>query len=430
MPMVRDVPNAIDKVQAPHEIAACAGSSLQNEAMMLRRQEGPSQNKSLSMPDSGFVAVTALNGFEPLRSSSARDVLLACSMKPIEENCPPFKPDYQRQTESARQWHRDAAQRSQESVNLGPAEKYEVKEGDSLSGIAERLITGSNGKADAKEVAKLVKKLVDANKDAYPHLVCNPDLIRVGMRLKVPPEGQNGMRDEAAQPPHDSRKPPSSTDKDAQAELRRQGQESNTDPSKQGRDSKDDRGAIGERRQGEGTDEFGRRQKPDLQEGSRPPEPDNLDLMRPRLRDLIGKPPSVLDRATPPRLACAVAVSDVVNSADPRIRKTNNTNQLEKDMIAAGYERVPLDHVQPGDVIIGKREGIHQGKRWEMAGHAAIYMGDGMVFNNNSNSERMQIDSINKFRQGMHNEQGKWNPNGYSDVVVYRKRSNTSTAAA
>lgn len=121
------------------------------------------------------------------------------------------------------------------------------------------------------------------------------------------------------------------------------------------------------------------------------------------------------------RLGCTVAVSQVLSEIDPEITVTSNNRALARDLEAHGYERVPLAEIKPGDVIIGKRPD-------GMPGHSAIYMGDGKVFNNNSNSEQMQIDGVEKFSQGMHDQNGHWNKNGFSETVVYRKAPANSGA--
>lgn len=138
----------------------------------------------------------------------------------------------------------------------------------------------------------------------------------------------------------------------------------------------------------------------------------NLTRVLPRLLDQIGKSVTKLEPGLSSRLGCARAVSEVLGD----VPKTNNLNQLEKGLKDNGYEAVPVDQMKPGDVIIGKRPN-------GMPGHAAIYMGDGQVFNNNSNSGQMQIDSADKFKQGMHDAHGNFNKNGFSDVVVYRKKA-------
>lgn len=141
------------------------------------------------------------------------------------------------------------------------------------------------------------------------------------------------------------------------------------------------------------------------------------DLLLASVDKRLGQSLDVANR----RLGCTTAVSQVLSEIDPEITVTSNNRAFARDLEAHGYERVPLAEIKPGDVIIGKRPD-------GMPGHSAIYMGDGKVFNNNSNSQQMQIDGVEKFSQGMHDQNGRWNKNGFSETVVYRKAQATSGA--
>ncbi|MBP9090695.1 C40 family peptidase [bacterium] len=141
------------------------------------------------------------------------------------------------------------------------------------------------------------------------------------------------------------------------------------------------------------------------------------DVLQQAVDKRLGQSLDVANR----RLGCTTAVSQVLNEIDPDITVTSNNRAFARDLEAHGYERVPLAEIKPGDVIIGKRPD-------GMPGHSAIYMGDGKVFNNNSNSQQMQIDGVEKFSQGMHDQNGRWNKNGFSETVVYRKAQATSGA--
>lgn len=166
----------------------------------------------------------------------------------------------------------------------------------------------------------------------------------------------------------------------------------------------------GEHKPGESQDEGkGDKQPRKSDRGSNP----QFDRMKPRIKDNEDRSPNSLDPKINPRLGCAVAVSDVLNSADPRIKKTDNIRDLEKSMRDAGYERVPADQVRPGDVIVGRRP---NGR----SGHVGIYVGDGQVFNNNSETGTMKTESADKFKVPVTNKDGSYNPKGYSEIVVYR----------
>jgi hypothetical protein len=107
----------------------------------------------------------------------------ACS---LNDACSPFKPDYERKTESGRAWDKEAKKQQGSSLEVGPDGKYEVKPGDSLWGMAERLIKKEGGKSSAAEVQKRVKELVEANKENLPGLDCNPHLLKRGTKLNIP----------------------------------------------------------------------------------------------------------------------------------------------------------------------------------------------------------------------------------------------------
>lgn len=134
------------------------------------------------------------------------------------------------------------------------------------------------------------------------------------------------------------------------------------------------------------------------------------DVLQQAVDKRLGQSLDVANR----RLGCTTAVSQVLSEIDPEIKVSNNNSAFARDLEAHGYEKVALADIKPGDVIIGKRPD-------GMPGHSAIYMGDGKVFNNNSNSQQMQIDGVEKFAQGMHDQNGRWNKNGFSETVVYRK---------
>lgn len=107
----------------------------------------------------------------------------ACS---LNDACSPFKPDYERRTESGRAWDKEAKKQQGSGFEVGPDGKYEVKPGDSLWGIAERAIKKEGGKTSPAEVQKRVKELVEANKENLPGLDCNPHLLKRGGKLNIP----------------------------------------------------------------------------------------------------------------------------------------------------------------------------------------------------------------------------------------------------
>jgi len=147
------------------------------------------------------VAPSALSG----NSAGVQRELLEQYRMPARSNgactlndaCSPFKPDYERKTESGRAWDKEAKKQKGTGIDVGPDGKYEVKPGDSLWGMAERLIKKEGGKSSAAEVQKRVKELVEANKENLPGLDCNPHLLKRGTRINIP----GGNRDDSAAKP-------------------------------------------------------------------------------------------------------------------------------------------------------------------------------------------------------------------------------------
>jgi len=136
---------------------------------------------------------------------------------------------------------------------------------------------------------------------------------------------------------------------------------------------------------------------------------------------LEGKSILELDPKINPRLGCALAVSGALHEIDPSFPITNNNKQLAQLLKQHGYEAVPQDgsikgdSLNPGDVVIGQRPA-------GMPGHAAIYKGQGKIYENDSDTGTIIGDgNLDRFNDKMHDKAGRWNKNGFSDVTVYRK---------
>ena len=146
--------------------------------------------------------------------------------------------------------------------------------------------------------------------------------------------------------------------------------------------------------------------------------------------DYLYKRPQDLEPGANPRLGCVLMVSHAMHAVDKTFPETNNTAEFRKALKEHGYEEIhanlkpgdpALQKPAPGDILIGSRPD-------GMPSHVAISMGDGTVFNNNSDAGRAQIDSINQFNQGMHDSKGHWNKDGYQSVTIYRKRETATPA--
>lgn len=130
------------------------------------------------------------------------------------------------------------------------------------------------------------------------------------------------------------------------------------------------------------------------------------EAMDPRLNESInhylGKKVSQFDRTVPDELGCARAVALVLEKAYKIDIRSQGTDNLDQTLRKNGWVEVPSQEIASGDVIIGRRA--------NRPGHAGIYVGGNEIFNNDSNAKRMQIDSLDKFR----------NPE-FVTVKVYRK---------
>ncbi|MBS1994111.1 MAG: hypothetical protein JSS83_26555 [Cyanobacteria bacterium SZAS LIN-3] len=98
------------------------------------------------------------------------------------------------------------------------------------------------------------------------------------------------------------------------------------------------------------------------------------------------------DRSVPVRLGCARAVSLLVNKGYGFPVTDQSIRNLEQTLRKNGFTEVSIKDMKPGDVICGYRE----------AGdypHGAVYMGNGQIFNNDSDDGVMEIQSIAKYNK-------------------------------
>ncbi|MBX9685294.1 MAG: C40 family peptidase [Candidatus Obscuribacterales bacterium] len=121
------------------------------------------------------------------------------------------------------------------------------------------------------------------------------------------------------------------------------------------------------------------------------------------INSLLGHAVQEYDQTVPSRLGCARAVSLALERTYGLPIREQGCEALEQTIQRYGWIQVDPQQMQPGDVIIGSR-GPGQ------YGHSAIYVGNDQVYNNNSNSGRIQIDSLSKFRS-----------REFVRVAVYRK---------
>ena len=105
---------------------------------------------------------------------------------------------------------------------------------------------------------------------------------------------------------------------------------------------------------------------------------------------LVGHNIQEYDKGVPIRLGCARAVSLLVEKGYGFDVKDQAIHNLEKDLRGKGFNQVSIKDMKPGDVICGYRGGGDYP-------HGAVYMGNGKIFNNDSNDGVMEIQSISKY---------------------------------
>lgn len=99
-----------------------------------------------------------------------------------------------------------------------------------------------------------------------------------------------------------------------------------------------------------------------------------------------------------PDVGCARAVSLAVSQAYGVNVNEVNVNRLESRLRGLGFQEVNSTRdIKPGDVILAYRPNNDYS-------HSAIYMGNGMIFNNDSETQLMRQQSINKFNSAEFNK--------------------------
>ncbi|MBU6450253.1 MAG: hypothetical protein KGS72_00630 [Cyanobacteria bacterium REEB67] len=116
------------------------------------------------------------------------------------------------------------------------------------------------------------------------------------------------------------------------------------------------------------------------------------DNLNQQAQALVGHNIQEFDPSVPIRLGCARAVSLLVEKGYGFPIKDQAIVNVEKDLRKMGFTQVSINDMKPGDVICGYRE----------AGdypHGAVYMGNGKIFNNDSDDGIMEIQSIAKYNK-------------------------------
>ncbi|MBC7997396.1 MAG: hypothetical protein IAF58_05615 [Leptolyngbya sp.] len=126
--------------------------------------------------------------------------------------------------------------------------------------------------------------------------------------------------------------------------------------------------------------------------------------LAPTIQQMLGRSVTDFDHRASTDRGCVTFISAALrHSFNLNIRDTS-CDGLERTLGRSGFERVSLQNLQPGDVIIANRRG-------NQPGHAAIYAGDGRVAQNSSSQARVSLGNVSYF-----------NPRNFERVVAYRPR--------
>lgn len=105
---------------------------------------------------------------------------------------------------------------------------------------------------------------------------------------------------------------------------------------------------------------------------------------------LEGRSIKEFDRSIDPDVGCARSVSQALSDAYGYNIREVNVRKLEGTLRGLGFTEVSTKDIKPSDVILAYRANTDYS-------HSAIYMGNGQIFNNDSELGIMRRQSIDKF---------------------------------
>jgi|AGTN01.3.fsa_nt_gi hypothetical protein len=113
-----------------------------------------------------------------------------------------WRPNPNSQSELTQAWKQASQERMGLPMQLDANGEYTVAFGDSLGAVAMRNLRTSGAPASGEDIKAEVARIAALNKDRYPSLDCNVDLIREGWHLRVGPPGR-GQVDAPTGPPRE-----------------------------------------------------------------------------------------------------------------------------------------------------------------------------------------------------------------------------------
>lgn len=105
-----------------------------------------------------------------------------------------WQPDANSRSRQTEQWKEQREAQRNKPLSLDEQDRYEVKRGDTMNDIARRYFKDKGIEPLDKDVDRLAKMIAEANKDNYAILKCNPNLLRPGMKLEMPPAEKLELR--------------------------------------------------------------------------------------------------------------------------------------------------------------------------------------------------------------------------------------------
>lgn len=136
------------------------------------------------------------------------------------------------------------------------------------------------------------------------------------------------------------------------------------------------------------------------------------DRLAKQAEELKGQSVTDYDSRVTKRLGCCRAVSLLLNKAWGIHTDDINVRHMEKHLKSTeGFTQVSIKDMKPGDLILAYREENDYP-------HAAVYMGNGKIFNNDSNEGVMDIQSV-----------GKFNSPEFKRFVILRRPANVPALA-
>lgn len=117
---------------------------------------------------------------------------------------------------------------------------------------------------------------------------------------------------------------------------------------------------------------------------------EQMHLLAPAMQSMLGHSINDYDRSVPERLGCARTISALLEKTYGVPIRDQGCDGLESSIQNYGWVRINANDVQAGDVIVGHRQPGDYG-------HAAVYVGNNLIFNNNSISRRIVLESASKF---------------------------------